>query len=148
MILLVKGKWCQLSDEETLLFQSKIPTAHSAEFFESMIYKHCRFSTEQRPNTKHINNSFILIQGEKFAKIKKIFRDCVENHIYIIVQLLKIRGRVSLTDRNYGTFVTHFVRVEGLHCATKFGSCLVLGVLTVGLYSLVIKTTETAFFPL
>ena len=33
-----------------------------------------------------------------------------------------------------------------LHCATKFGSCLVLGVLTVGLYSLVIKTTETAFF--
>ena len=30
--------------------------------------------------------------------------------------------------------------------ATKFGSCLVLGVLTVGLYSLVIKTTETAFF--
>ena len=33
-----------------------------------------------------------------------------------------------------------------LCCATKFGSCLVLGVLTVGLYSLVIKTTETAFF--
>jgi len=32
------------------------------------------------------------------------------------------------------------------HCATKFGSCLVLGVLTVGPYSLVIKTTETAFF--
>ena len=34
------------------------------------------------------------------------------------------------------------------YTATKFGSCLVLGVLTVGLYSLVIKTTETAFFPL
>jgi len=33
-----------------------------------------------------------------------------------------------------------------IHCATKFGSCLVLGVLTVGLYSLVIKTIETAFF--
>ena len=33
-----------------------------------------------------------------------------------------------------------------LHCATKFGSCLVLGVLTVGFYSLVIKTTETAIF--
>jgi len=31
---------------------------------------------------------------------------------------------------------------------TKLGSCLVLGVSTVGLYSLVIKTAETAFFPL
>jgi len=38
------------------------------------------------------------------------------------------------------------VRTKILHCATKFGSCLVLGVLTAGLYSLAIKTTETAFF--
>ena len=36
--------------------------------------------------------------------------------------------------------------VLSIHCATKFGSCLVLRVSTVGLYSLVIKTTETAFF--
>ena len=36
--------------------------------------------------------------------------------------------------------------LEELHCATKFGSCLVLGVLTAGLYLLVIKTTETDFF--
>ena len=36
--------------------------------------------------------------------------------------------------------------VYKVHRATKFGSCLVLGILTVGLYSLVIKTTETAFF--
>jgi len=39
----------------------------------------------------------------------------------------------------------HYLKML-VHCATKFGSCLVLGVLTVGLYSLVIKTTETAFF--
>jgi len=44
------------------------------------------------------------------------------------------------------TFKAELTNKTELHCATKFGSCLVLGVLTIGLYSLVTKTTETAFF--
>ena len=61
----------------------------------------------------------------------------------------KIRNNFSLkpicSESRKKNFQTAEIPFE-LHCATKFGSCLVLGVLTVGLYSLVIKTTETAFF--
>ena len=114
VVLLGSGKRFQLSDEETLLFQPKNLMVDRAEFFECMLYRRCRFSVAEQPNTKkQTNNSYVLITGGKFAQIRKIFRDSVENHVYIIVQLLKIKGRVSLTDKKYGNFVTHFVEVEG-----------------------------------